>query len=304
VETDACGHIQCIKENKSVESTHIYSDIPGTFKVTISPVYDERGEVEKSVHFIKDITKEIEYERQLKESLKRAEEISNYLETLIESSPDSIISTDQEGKIVYFSKGASEVLGYEPEEIQGKHVSEVYPSLEDAKKIGRAMRKNNGKIRNYNVSLKRKDGSLVEVLLSASTLFDEEGKSAGTVGISKDLSKIDGRVHTPVGKADRPWKARLGHRSRLQQYSGSYFDAGRTHEDQGKRAGTFEGSGSDRERCTHGSCYGEKTALLLQTRSENIHFAEMEGYVLLEGNIHRARPPPGGEAENHPGERG
>lgn len=190
VETDACGHIQCIKENKSIEATHIYSDIPGTFKVTISPVYDERGEVEKSVHFIKDITKEIEYEQQLKESLKRAEEISNYLETLIESSTDSIISTDQEGKVVYFSKGASEILGYEPEEIQGKHVSEVYPSLEDAKKIGRAMRKNNGKIRNYNVSLKRKDGSLVEVLLSASTLFDEEGKSAGTVGISKDLSKI------------------------------------------------------------------------------------------------------------------
>ncbi len=189
-QTEECGHVKCIMEKKPVESIHTYSKIPGTFRVTISPVFDERGEIEKSVHFIKDITKELEYKKQLEESLKKAQEISDYLETLIESTPDSIISTDEEGKIVYFSKGAAEVLGYSAEETQGKHVSEIYPSLEEARKIGQAMRKNRGKIRNYNVSLKKKDGTLVEVLLSASALYGDDGALIGTVGISKDLSKI------------------------------------------------------------------------------------------------------------------
>lgn len=189
-DSEDCGHVQCINENKSIVTRHTYDEISGIFQVTISPVFDERGKIEKSVHFLKDISKEIQYERQLKESLKNAQKISNYLETLIESSPDAIISTDREGRIAYFSKGATEVFGYKPEEIQGQHVSKLYPSLEDAKKIGQAMRKNDGKIRNCNAILKRKDGTNVEVLLSASTLIDEEGVRSGTVGISKDLSKI------------------------------------------------------------------------------------------------------------------
>ena len=187
--TDVCIHRRCITEKKAVKGIYDDLPVPGTYRVTISPIFDSNGEVVRTVHFLTDITKELDYEKKIESSLKQAEEASRYLETLLESSPDSIISTDMEGHIVYFSRGASDLLGYKNEEVIGKDISFIYPSPEESQRVRESLERGKGKIRNFHTRLKKEDGNCVDIILSASSLYDEKGQEVGTVRISKDISK-------------------------------------------------------------------------------------------------------------------
>ena len=52
------------------------------------------------------------------------------LERLLESSPDIVVATDAHGHVAYYNDGARENLGYAREEIIGRFVAQLYPSLE------------------------------------------------------------------------------------------------------------------------------------------------------------------------------
>ena len=118
-----------------------------------------------------------------------------YLQTLIESSPDAIITTSPDGKIVLFNEGASSLLGYKPSEIIGRSVVPLYSSLEEAKRVRFALAAKgrggeSGKISNHECELLAKSGEKIPVSLSASILFGSDGEEIGTAGISKDLRPL------------------------------------------------------------------------------------------------------------------
>ena len=51
----------------------------------------------------------------------------NYLEQLIEASPDIVVAVDRTGTIVFYNDGAEKNLGYAAPEILGQHVTTIYP---------------------------------------------------------------------------------------------------------------------------------------------------------------------------------
>ena len=53
-----------------------------------------------------------------------------YFQKLVESCPDIIISVDKHGTITFYNDGARQNLGFSFEEVLGKNVLEIYPSLE------------------------------------------------------------------------------------------------------------------------------------------------------------------------------
>lgn len=126
-----------------------------------------------------------------KEALQQAneehQETIRYLASMIENSPDAIISTNKEGNIVFFNNGAEVMLGYRQEEILDRCVTVLYESEERAKEVMRIMRECGGTVSAFETLLRTKDGSLFPVLISASILYDNEGHEAGTVGFNKDL---------------------------------------------------------------------------------------------------------------------
>ena len=62
-------------------------------------------------------------------SLKQGEgesiETKNHLDNIIESSLDGIVVGDSTGNVVRVNKAFLEMIGFQPEEIQGKHVMEL-----------------------------------------------------------------------------------------------------------------------------------------------------------------------------------
>jgi diguanylate cyclase (GGDEF)-like protein/PAS domain S-box-containing protein len=109
------------------------------------------------------------------------------LEILIDSSTDAIIATDRDGTVALFNTGAEAMLGYSKDEVIGQHVTVLYNSPEYAKGVMLQMRQSGGQVSALETLLKTKEGDLIPVLISASILFDEEGKESGSVGFSKDL---------------------------------------------------------------------------------------------------------------------
>src|SRR5262249_1726715 len=114
------------------------------------------------------------------------QETKRYLTRLIESSPDAVISTNQEGNIVLFSESAESLLGYRAKEVTGQNISVLYGDEAGPRQIAREMRKRGGSVSNFESVLLAKDGSNIPVLISASVLSDDKGEETGTIGFVRD----------------------------------------------------------------------------------------------------------------------
>jgi len=156
----------------------------------IKVISDEAGRPVEIVGSWADFTENKRAEEALLAANVELRETRRYLERLIESSTDAIISTDKGGTLVLFNKGAEAMLGYRAEEMIGRRVTVLYESEERAKEVMRQMRKQGGTVSAFETALRAKDGSSIPVLISASTLYDEDGQEAGTVGFNKDLRPL------------------------------------------------------------------------------------------------------------------
>ncbi len=117
-----------------------------------------------------------------------------YFEKLLENSLDIVIAVDQKGQITFYNDGASQTLGYSPSEIKGKHVTTVYPTLDEARRVMNAMRsgeaQGRGKIKNFETVLINKNGEQIPVAISGSLIHNENGQEIGSIGFLKDLREI------------------------------------------------------------------------------------------------------------------
>lgn len=111
-----------------------------------------------------------------------------YLEGILRSSEDMIITTDLDSRVVQFNPGAERLLGYTAEEIHGRPISELWVKAEERDRLMEEILHSGG-ISNYQTLLSTKSGEIKEISLSLSLLKDVEGRILGTVGISKDISK-------------------------------------------------------------------------------------------------------------------
>src|SRR5258708_2051976 len=117
-----------------------------------------------------------------------------YFQKLVESCPDIIISVDKQGTIIFYNDGARQNLGFSYEEVLGKNVLEIYPSLDEARRVMAAMRAadaaGKGRLRNFETVFKTKKGEKIPVAISASITYDDQGNEIGSIGFAKDIREI------------------------------------------------------------------------------------------------------------------
>jgi PAS domain S-box-containing protein len=112
---------------------------------------------------------------------------TSYLEAILRSSDDMIITTDLESRVVEFNPASERVLGFSAEEVQGRLVTELWELPEERVRILRDVNATGG-VRNYETRVRTKSGDLRDISLTLSLLKDEQGRIQGTVGISKDIT--------------------------------------------------------------------------------------------------------------------
>jgi PAS domain S-box-containing protein len=114
----------------------------------------------------------------------------DFLERVIESSVDAIISADLSGTVLLFNGAAERCYGYQAKEVVGQmNVRDLYPEGK-AREVMHLIRSDEGggpgRLHSYRCEVLAKHGTTVPVQLSASLIL-EDGVPVGSVGIFTDL---------------------------------------------------------------------------------------------------------------------
>lgn len=119
---------------------------------------------------------------------------NNYLEYVLDYSPDAIFITNAEGRFIKWNRMATEIFGFTFEEMQGKSFHDMVPDRDELQKV-LAILHSEGFVRQREMSMKRsasgasEDGGVVPVELSISLLRDSSERVMGSVCVARDLSE-------------------------------------------------------------------------------------------------------------------
>ncbi len=179
VPPDFCPHSDLLKDKKYHENEFQIESLHGYYSVSVSPIFNDEGQLTGSVHVVHDITERKELEKS-----------SNLLAAIVESSDNAIIGKDLNSNITSWNKSAQKMYGYSSEEIIGKPISILSPSnLEnDMSQIMNKI-KNGESIKHYDTVRRRKDGSLIDVSLSISPILNIDEKVIGVSTIANDITE-------------------------------------------------------------------------------------------------------------------
>jgi PAS domain S-box-containing protein len=131
------------------------------------------------------LREEIDMHRRTQEELRQSR---RFARSLIDSSLDMIMAADQSGRITEYNPAASLRFAYEPEEVKGLDTRLLYADPEEYSRIQEELENHGvfaGEVRN-----KDKYGKEFISFLSASKLYDDEGRVVGAMGVSRDITRM------------------------------------------------------------------------------------------------------------------
>jgi len=108
---------------------------------------------------------------------------------LFTASKDMVFFTNSSQAILDMNASGSEMLGYTLPESSRLTLHDIFLHEGDVAVYAK-MLANDGYIRDLEAEFKKKDGTTIYVLISATALYDEEGLMIGSEGIAKDLTRL------------------------------------------------------------------------------------------------------------------
>jgi two-component system, LuxR family, sensor kinase FixL len=115
---------------------------------------------------------------------------SAQLAVIISSSDDAIVSKTLDGTVTAWNAGATNILGYEADEMIGQPITRIIPPElhEEEKQILMRLRRGE-RIRHYETIRLAKDGRRVDISLTVSPLFNQSGKVVGASKVARDITE-------------------------------------------------------------------------------------------------------------------
>ena len=148
-----------------------------TYLVSTSRVPGANGEGLQTIHVLKDISDRSEAERRYRELF------DNIQEGLFFSTPG--------GRFIEVNDAMVQMLGYSSREelLQIDIPTQLYLSPEQRQRHAKLMEEQ-GSLRNFEATLRRKDGSLIHVLINAFGLYDSMGRLLQIRGLMLDVTGL------------------------------------------------------------------------------------------------------------------
>jgi len=120
----------------------------------------------------------------------RAEEVSERLAAIVESSDDAIIGKDLDGVATNWNAGAERLFGYSAREMVGQPLMRLIPPdrEHEEKEILDRVRSGQG-VRHFDTVRLHKDGSTIYVSVTVSPIKNSAGKIIGVSKVARDISE-------------------------------------------------------------------------------------------------------------------
>jgi len=166
----------CLITNRGADE-YAHPVLDRTYLVSTSRVHGANSEGLQTVHVLKDITDRREAERRYRELF------DNIQEGLFFSTPD--------GRFIEVNDALVRMLGYasRDELLQSDVRTQIYSTPERHQELAALMQKQ-GALRNHEETLRRKDGSVVHVLINAFAMLDAQDRVLQYRGLMLDISGL------------------------------------------------------------------------------------------------------------------
>jgi len=140
--------------------------------VTASPLLNSEGEQYGAIESVRDITERKKAEISLKKSAERFRAVA-------ESAIDAIVTTDENGKIIFFNNSLTKIFGYTKEDLTGKPLTILMPTRYQ---------------KNYLIALQNfKESGKHRII----------GKTVTTIGLKKDKSEFPFEMSLSTWKSEQ-----------------------------------------------------------------------------------------------------
>ncbi|MCF8127982.1 MAG: PAS domain S-box protein [Deltaproteobacteria bacterium] len=141
---------------------------------------DGKGNIVRLFGTAQDITQFKSVEIALEKSEKRYREI-------FESITDIFYRTDMTGKLQIVSPACKRILGYDPDELIGSSLSDLYVEPEQRRRFLEQLNEKK-EVFEYETALTARGGSVVWVSTNAHFHVDDKGNKVGVQGVSRDIT--------------------------------------------------------------------------------------------------------------------
>ncbi len=153
------------------------------------PMLDSQGDVDKLVFTLSNVTERYRAEEQLRR-------VNAYHRSLIEASVDPFLTIDLDGKVTDVNCAAEVVTGYGRDKLIGTDCW-VYVTEPEKAKEGYLRTFREGKLHEFPLEIRHRDGHTTPVLFNAAVYRDHEGKVAGIFAVARDITELKqvGELH-------------------------------------------------------------------------------------------------------------
>jgi PAS domain S-box-containing protein len=152
-----------------------------TYLASLKPIKRDGAVIEVIASCV-DITEK----KNAEEKLRTTQEL---LESLLQNTSDAVDLIDSEGKVIWVNKAFATIFGWSDEEIVGKNLPIFPDDLEREFQMILKKLLAGEHITGLETVRKRKDGSLIDISLTASPIRNKEGKIVAYSGISRDITE-------------------------------------------------------------------------------------------------------------------
>ncbi len=151
-------------------------------EIFINPIYDRNGTVNEISGIATDITAKKQSELDLLESEEMFRNIFN-------SFQDIYFRCNIQGNLTMISPSVYELLGYEPEKVLGKNITDYYLYNTRIKDLIRQLVKYKS-VRNFEASVIKENGQLLQCICNIRIIYGKNGKPSEIEGVARDITEL------------------------------------------------------------------------------------------------------------------
>src|SRR6266849_1377655 len=134
--------------------------------------------------------------------LRETKNTKEYLENLIASSVDAIVTLDPKGRIAFVSKGGRRMFGYGEGEVTGRPARDFWLRGARDFRAFRARLARDGRVQNHETEVGTASGAPLSANISASFLRGTAGEVTGVLAVVKDVTSLR-RLHEQIVRSER-----------------------------------------------------------------------------------------------------
>ena len=158
-------------------------------------VWDTSGNIIRYQGTLVDITEKRRMERELAQQ-------EEFRRRLLESFPDLILVVDLEERYTFVNYRARDLLGYGPEDLVGKKISDLEDHSPEMLALYHTVASGKQAFAAAEFAARHRDGSWRTMRASGSQLFDAEGKTSGVIMSVRDIT-VERKLEQQVVQSER-----------------------------------------------------------------------------------------------------